>query len=61
MLLAGVGGEGLCPTVRKSENIGERREGREERVLRVTWTSCQHLTFILILFDHFNRLSYDMG
>ena len=61
MLLAGVGEECLCPTVRKSEVRGERREGREERVLRATWTSYQYLTIILTLFDYFNRLSYDMG
>ena len=56
-------GGGLCPSVREREEREgreekrERKEGREE--MRVGFTClCQHLTVILILFDHFNGLRY---
>ena len=46
----------------RRESRDERRGNREkigERVLRTTWTPCQHLMIILTLFDHINSLNHD--
>ena len=53
----------------RSEGTEKKREKREERREKIgEWASachvdvtCEHLTVILILFDHFNGLSYGIS
>ena len=59
----GLGYVGIRPMKGKERKKKEKREKREKtKNMRVgliaTWTSHQHLTSILIPFDHFN---YDRG
>ena len=46
-------GWGIWVQLIKGERREERKDGGEMRV-GSTWTECQYITIILILFDHFN-------